>query len=175
MGRFLRAAILGLAALGVIVLLASSIVQWIPETTAPPGPVFSPAEDAENVREERITVDVRNAGGVDGMARAATDHLREAGFDVVGIGNARSFDQETSVVIDRAGDRSTAARVAEVLGIDSVASEPAPNLFVDVTVRLGAAWSIPPEPAPVVVVAEPERAGFIERLREFLAGKGGES
>ena len=109
------------------------------------------------------------------MARAATDYLREAGFDVVGIGNARSFDQEASVVIDRVGNRGTATRVAEVLGIDSVASELDPNLFVDVTVRLGAGWSIPQEPAPVVVVAEPERVGLIGRLREFLAGKGGES
>ena len=174
MGRFLRAAIFSLATLGVIVLLASSIMQWIPEATAPPGPVFSPAGDTQSGREARITVDVRNAGGVDGMARAATDYLREAGFDVVGIGNARSFDQETSVVIDRVGNRGTAARVAEVLGIDSVASEPDPNLFVDVTVRLGAAWSIPQESVPVAVVAQPERAGFIARLREFLAGMGDE-
>ena len=172
MGRFLRAAILGLVALGVILLLGSSVLQWIPEETAPDGPVFSPAQRAQGVR---ITVDVRNAGGIDGMARAATDYLRGAGFDVVGLGNAGTFDEETSVVIDRVGNRGAAARVAEVLGIDSVASDPDPNLFVDVTVRLGAAWTIPKEPEPVTVMPEPERVGLMERLRGFLAGKRGES
>ena len=169
MGRYLRVAILGLVALGVILLLGSSVMQWIPEETASGGPVFSPAQDLQDAQEVRITVDVRNAGGIDGMARAATDYLRGAGFDVVGLGNARSFDQETSVVMDRVGDPDAAARVAEVLGIDSVTSEPDPNLFVDVTVRLGAAWTIPKEPEPVVVAAEPERVGLIERLRGFLA------
>ncbi|MDE2805917.1 MAG: LytR C-terminal domain-containing protein [Gemmatimonadota bacterium] len=168
MGRFLRAAILGLVALGVVLLLGSSVMQWIPVETAPRGPVFSPAHDAQGVR---ITVDVRNAGGVDGMARTATDYLRGAGFDVVGLGNARTFDQETSVVIDRVGNRGAAARVADVLGIDSVASDLDPNLFVDVTVRLGAAWTIPREPEPVTVITEPERVGLMERLRGFLAGK----
>ena len=171
MGRYLRVAILGLVALGVILLLGSSVMQWIPEETASGGPVFSPAQDPQDAQEVRITVDVRNAGGIDGMARAATDYLRGAGFDVVGLGNARSFDQETSVVMDRVGDPDAAARVAEVLGIDSVTSEPDPNLFVDVTVRLGAAWTIPKEPEPVGVVAEPERLGLIERLRGFLADR----
>ncbi len=171
MGRFLRAAILGLVALGVILLLGSSVLQWIPEATAPEGPVFSPAQRAQGVR---ITVDVRNAGGIDGMARAATDYLRGAGFDVVGLGNAGTFDEETSVVIDRVGNREAAARVAEVLGIDSVASDPDPNLFVDVTVRLGAAWTIPKEPEPVTVMPEPEPVGLMERLRGLLTGKRGE-
>lgn len=171
MGRFLRAAILGLVALGVILLLGSSVLQWIPEATAPEGPVFSPAQRAQGVR---ITVDVRNAGGIDGMARAATDYLRGAGFDVVGLGNAGTFDEETSVVIDRVGNREAAARVAEVLGIDSVASDPDPNLFVDVTVRLGAAWTIPKEPEPVTVMPEPEPVGLMERLRRLLTGKRGE-
>lgn len=119
-------------------------------------------------------MDVRNAGGVDGMARAATDYLRGAGFDVVGLGNARSFDQETSVVIDRVGNRDAASWVADVLGIDSVASDPDPNLFVDVTVRLGAAWTIPNEPDPGTVMTEPERIGLMERLRGFLAGRRGD-
>lgn len=127
-----------------VLLLASSLGQWIPDDTAPVGEaVLSPGTG------ERITVEVRNAGGVDGMARAATDHLRSAGFDVVGIGNAASFDQQESVVIDRVGRPETAADVARALGIHSVRSEPDPNLFVDVTVRLGSEWVVPQGPGPV--------------------------
>lgn len=138
-------------------------MQWIPGRTAPEGPILSPGT------ESRITVDVRNAGGVDGMARSATDYLRGEGFDVVAVGNAGSFDQKESVVIDRVGNLEPAIRVADVLAIDSVISEPDLNLFVDVTVRLGAEWTIPQEPEPV----EPEPPGFMDRLRKFFRELGG--
>ncbi|MXW16580.1 MAG: LytR family transcriptional regulator [Gemmatimonadetes bacterium] len=141
---------------GMVLLLASSLGQWIPDDTAPVGEaILSPGTG------ERITVEVRNAGGVDGMARAATDHLRSAGFDVVGIGNAARFDQQESVVIDRVGRPETAAGVARALGIDSVRSEPDPNLFVDVTVRLGSEWVVPRGPGTVPedpVAGRPRRA-----------------
>ncbi len=144
-------------------LLGSSLMQWIPGGMTPARPIPSPGT------ESRITVDVRNAGGVDGMARSATDYLRGEGFDVVAVGNAGTFDQKESVVIDRVGNLEPAIRVADVLAIDSVISEPDLNLFVDVTVRLGAEWTIPREPEPV----EPEPPGFMDRLREFFRELGG--
>jgi len=127
---------------GVVLLLGSALGQWIPGDTGPEGrAVRSPGTD-------RVTVEVRNAGGVAGMARAATDRLRRAGFDVVSLGNATSFDQEESVVIDRVGELQPAAAVAGALGIDSVESEPDPDLYVDVTVRLGSDWTAPREAGP---------------------------
>lgn len=89
----------------------------------------------------RVRVEVLNGGGVSGMARAATEHLRETGFDVVEFGNAASWDIERSSVVDRVGRPDAARAVAEALGIDSVLSEPDPNLYVDVTVVLGVGWS----------------------------------
>ena len=90
---------------------------------------------------DRVRVEVQNGGGVAGMARTATDVLRTAGFDVVKFGNARAFDPERhSVVIDRAGRHEAAQAISEALGIDSVLSEPDPNLNVDVTVVLGSPW-----------------------------------
>ena len=137
MRRFVKPALLVSLTGAMTLLLASSLGQWIPgETTSPGDVVLSPGT-------ERITVDVRNAGGVDGMARTATDRLRGAGFDVVGIGNADRFDQEESVVIDRVGRLDAATDVARALGIENVRSEPDPNLFVDVTVRLGSKWVVP--------------------------------
>jgi LytR cell envelope-related transcriptional attenuator len=90
----------------------------------------------------RVRVEVLNAGGVSGMARAATRALREAGFDVVQFGNAATFDEaRPSEVIDRVGRADIAQVVAEALGIDNVQSDPDPNLYVDVSVLLGSEWA----------------------------------
>jgi len=126
-----RTALLIVLPAGLVILLGSALVHWIPGIMA--GPAASPAE-------ERVTIDVRNAGGVSGMARAATQHLRSSGFDVVGMGNAVRMDLDSSVVIDRTGNLQVAAEVAEVLGIKRVTSDPDLNLFVDVSVQLGANW-----------------------------------
>jgi LytR cell envelope-related transcriptional attenuator len=92
---------------------------------------------------QRVRVEVLNAAGVGGMAREATDRLRDAGFDVVQWGNARSFDHDTTVVIDRVGRLELAQDVANAMGIRNVRSEPDSNLYVDVTVLLGRDWSGP--------------------------------
>lgn len=126
-----RTVLLAVLAVGVVVLLGSALMQWAPGKTS--SPAAAPGED-------RVTVDVRNAGGVSGMARAATDHLRSAGFDVVSMGNADRMDSESSIVIDRTGNLRAAAEVAEALGIGTVVAMPDSNLFVDVTVELGSEW-----------------------------------
>ncbi len=100
------------------------------------------ARNVEPWTGSRVRVEVLNGGGVAGMARSATEHLRDAGFDVVDFGNADTFDEgRPSSVVDRSGRIDAARAVAETLGIDSVHSEPDPNLYVDVTVVLGRGWS----------------------------------
>lgn len=90
---------------------------------------------------ERVRVEVYNAGGVTGMAHAATERLRDVGFDVVTFGNAEAFDPERpSEVIDRVRRPDLAGAVAAALRIDNVQSDPDPNLFVDVTVVVGRDW-----------------------------------
>jgi len=90
---------------------------------------------------QRVRVEVLNAGGVAGRARAATLQLRDAGFDVVNFGNAASFGRDSTAVIDRIGRPDLARAVAGALGVEAVTSDPDPNLFVDVTVLLGSEWS----------------------------------
>lgn len=126
-----KTALVVVLGVGVVVLLGSALMQWAPEETS--SPAAAPGEG-------RVTVDVRNAGGVSGMARTATDHLRSAGFDVVSTGNADRMDKDSSVVIDRIGNLRAAAEVAEALGIGTVVTRPDSNLFVDVTVELGSEW-----------------------------------
>ena len=159
MRRILRVALLVVVGAVAVVLAVSAIAQWIPEGEAPAGqPLLS--------RGERVTVDVRNSGGVDGMARAATVHLRAAGFDVVNVGNGENFDQDSTVVVDRVGSPRKARAVAEALGVDAVTSEPDADLFVDVTVRLGSAWTAPvPE---VEADAEPAGNGVMGWFRRLV-------
>ena len=137
MGRYFTTAAVAVCGVAVFFLAASAVEQWVPGTRQTlETQVFTPPTG-------RVKVDVRNAGGVAGTARAATERLRGIGYDVVDFGNAASFDLAVSVVIDRVGDIETAAAVAQVLGIARVHSELDPNLFVDVTVRLGADWVAP--------------------------------
>jgi hypothetical protein len=89
---------------------------------------------------ERVRVEVLNGGGRPNMARAATDHLREVGFDVVFFGNARNFDRDSSVVYVRTGQVDWARSVAGMLGISEVIDQPDEELFLDVTVVLGQEW-----------------------------------
>lgn len=142
--KYLKAGLIVSAGVIAISLAGSALWQWVPRDRT--------GESQLSPGAERVTVDVRNAGGVHGMARAATGRLRAAGFDVVGMGNAARFDLDSSVVIDRVGSLQTAAAVAEELGIKRVVSEPDSNLFVDVSVRLGSDWTAgddSPEDPPV--------------------------
>ena len=88
----------------------------------------------------RVRVEVLNGAGLVGAAGSATDRLRDTGFDVVYFGNERSFDRDSSVVLDRARDLAAARAVADALGIRNVRSEPDSNLYLDVSVLLGRDW-----------------------------------
>lgn len=94
---------------------------------------------------ERIQVEVLNASGVSGIARDATGFLRDRGFDVVYYGNAGTYEQDPSVVIDRVGKPDAANLVAGALGISGVRFEPDSTLLVDITVLLGPEWTAPSE------------------------------
>lgn len=104
-------------------------------------------ENLPSASGERVRVEVLNAGGRAGMARLATEQLRDRRFDVVYFGNARAA-VERSEVLARTGGEESARRVAEVLGIprEDVRSEPDSTLYVDVTVRLGPDWGSAADP-----------------------------
>lgn len=85
-------------------------------------------------------VEVLNAGGREGMAQLATDHLRDRGFDVVYFGNEQPFGRDTSVVVARIDDVVPAYAVGRSLRIPIVRIEPDSSRYVDVTVLLGTDW-----------------------------------
>ena len=154
MGERLR----GLIVLGVVlaagIFIGSAVSQWNPlpqqervaqQERAAQQPLNSTAAGLGRVR-----VEVLNAGGKEGMARVATGHLRDRGFDVVYFGNADAFGQDSTVVLDRSARPRAAAAVGQALGTLWVESRPDANLYLDVTVMLGSDW------APDVGVQEDE-------------------
>lgn len=103
------------------------------------------SDDARAPDGVRIKVQVLNATKTRGLARRATMHLRDRGFDVVDVGtdpNAR----DSILVLDRSGHPEWAKLVARALGGGQVLSRPDSSRYLDVTVLLGGAWRPPPEP-----------------------------
>lgn len=101
--------------------------------------------DAEAPPGVRIRVEVLNATRVRGLARRATIHLRDRGFDVVYVGTSRDA-RDSTVVLDRSGHPQWAALVAQALGGARVEGAPDSSRYLDVTVLIGATWRPPAEP-----------------------------
>jgi hypothetical protein len=103
----------------------------------------APVTAVEETGRARGRLEVLNASGKAGLARAATDQLRSAGFDVVYFGNAPAASGDSSVVIDRIGSDGIARAAAQQIGIARVRSVKDTTLFLDATVVIGKDW--PPE------------------------------
>lgn len=93
----------------------------------------------------RVRVQVLNATTTRGLARRATDLLREKGFDVVEVGTSRERSDST-VVLDRSGHPDWARRVAAAMGGAQVIARPDSSRYLDVTVLIGATWRPPSQP-----------------------------
>lgn len=92
------------------------------------------------VRDTRARVEVLNGAGQTGLAKLATQQLRDAGFDVVQFGNAGGI-RDTSEVLDRIGKPAVARSIAEVLGINKVTTAIDTSRYVEATVILGSDWA----------------------------------
>ena len=101
--------------------------------------------DARAPTATRIRVQVINATRTRGLARRATMHLRDRGFDVVETGT-ESKTLDSTVVVDRSGHPEWARLVARALGGGRLESRPDSSRYLDVTVLLGASWRPPTEP-----------------------------
>jgi hypothetical protein len=135
MSSRVRLAVLIVSSL-VVLILIGSLVQGLGSGRADPGESIR----AEDVERDRIRVEVLNASGIAGLARRGTERLRAHGFDVVYFGNAGGFGPDSSLVLDRMGNRAAAEAVAAALGLGLVQSVADTTLYVDVTVVLGRDW-----------------------------------
>jgi hypothetical protein len=121
---------LGAAAVVVLIFLGSFVWRML-------NPPVLPYVESEGPRAV-IQVNVANASDVNGAGKRTLEFLRERGFDVVELSTASKL-LDSSVVIDRVGDRASALKVALVLGIaDSlVISDMDSMLFVRSSVIIG--------------------------------------
>lgn len=153
------------AAVAALLICGAFVVSFIgglgrsaspPVTAHPSPPVF--------VVPERVAgrIEVLNAAGRSGLARAATERLRSGGFDVVYFGNAPASAGDSSRVLDRTGNTGVARAAARRLGITTVVTERDSALFVDATVVLGTDWRAGADSAAG------RREGWRGRVRRWL-------
>ena len=106
----------------------------------------TPSSGSHGVRAPegvRIRVQVINATKTRGLARRATQYLRDRGFDVVEMGTAKA-QRDSTVVLDRSGHPEWARLVGEAIGAP-VQARPDTSRYLDVTVLLGTSWRPPTE------------------------------
>ena len=123
---------IALGGAGMVVLAGAAIFVW--RLLNPPVIPYVETEGPRMV----IQVDVVNASNVRRAGKRVMEFLRERGFDVVELSTATEL-ADSSMVIDRLGDRTSALKVATVLGIaDSmVVSNLDSMLFVRASVIVG--------------------------------------
>ncbi len=139
-----RRALSRLGLIGLIVLLLAGIA--VTQRALRARHTVQRAERPEAVvTGERIRVQVLNATTTRGLARRATLHLRDRGFDVVEVGTA-NLQIDSTLVLDRSGHPDWAKRVAAVMGGARVEARPDSSRYLDVTVLIGRSWRPPAEP-----------------------------
>ena len=122
----------------IVVAVVALMIAQRPERKDPRY-AFTELEAARNVEspDSRPQVEVLNGCGVSNVAAQAHEYLKRLGFDVVNVENARAFDYEKTLVIDRSGDVEIARRIARFLGTENVICQVRPELMLQVTVILG--------------------------------------
>jgi len=137
------------AGIAAAALLGAGLYVWLrPARAASANSASTPPRVASTARAPagvRIRVEVLNASVVRGLARRATMHLRDRGFDVVESGGTGER-RDSTVVLDRTNHPEWAALAAKAMGSARVESRPDTLRDVDLTVLVGASWRPPAEP-----------------------------
>ena len=87
-----------------------------------------------------IRVMVLNGCGAEGVAEDVAATLRDAGFDIVGTGNADAFDYDRTLVVDRCGSSEKALKVGRALDCRFVLKQRVSAPSSDVVVVIGSDW-----------------------------------
>jgi hypothetical protein len=93
----------------------------------------------------RVRVQVLNTTKTHGLARRATQLLRDRGFDVVELGTVGPA-MDTTVVLDLSGHPAWAEAVAKVMAPAHTRARRDSSRYLDVTVLVGSSWRPPAEP-----------------------------
>ena len=84
-------------------------------------PTIKPAQPNQvpDTSSVQTQINILNGCGIAGVGNTMTKFCRGLGYDVVEMGNYKSFDVEHSVVIDRNGKSETALQLAHQIGIST--------------------------------------------------------
>lgn len=74
--------------------------------TATPKPTANPIDPASGLDRSSLSVEVKNGGGVAGVAGKASDFLKNLGYKVVSVGNADNFDYQSIVIEVKSAESS---------------------------------------------------------------------
>lgn len=135
----LRTVGFGLTVVAVLLLLASAIRGMVSDG-AMDGPGNSRVPPPEPPRE-RIRVEILNATDITGLARAVTEELRAAGFDVVTYDNAGSLARDSTTIFDRSGNQAAVATLSEAIDIGRIEQAVDTTLYLEATLVLGSDWA----------------------------------
>jgi hypothetical protein len=136
-----RRAGVGLAAATLLLVAVFALAARRRATSVQPATI----PDATAPHDTRVRVQVLNASRVRGLARRATLHLRDRGFDVVEVGTTTQL-RDSTLVLDRSGHPAWAALVAKAMGGARVEARPDSSRYLDVSVLVGGTWRPPAEP-----------------------------
>jgi anionic cell wall polymer biosynthesis LytR-Cps2A-Psr (LCP) family protein len=96
--------------------------------------------------ELRISLEILNGTNRNGLASRTAQLFKSFGYEVVHVGNAESFDYESTLVLDRSGNINKAQKVANIITCKHVntvleetpeEADSEPDMIVDVTIILG--------------------------------------
>lgn len=87
---------------------------------------------------EKISVEILNGCGIQGMGARTRTLLRDKEFDVVDVSNADRFDYLGTIALDRTGEISNAREIIKALGTGEAIMQVVDNSLAEVTLILGA-------------------------------------
>ncbi len=127
--------------LNVIIVLLAVLIIFLSYSLFTKITTLTSGEDETDLNKTSriIQLEVLNGCGISGIAEKLTNYLRQKDFDVVQVGNYRSYDIDNTLVVDRTGNKNNALKVAEALGIDSknVIQQINNDYFLDVSLIIG--------------------------------------
>lgn len=140
-----RALLVAAVVLLLIVIGGAGVVLRARDGSAPVLPSVGGTSMPRAPDSVRVRVQVLNTTRTRGLARRATQLLRDRGFDVVELGTA-SPTIDTTIVLDVSGHPAWADAAAKVMAPARTRSRPDSSRYLDITVLVGSSWRPPAEP-----------------------------
>ncbi len=140
-------ALIALVAIGALVAWWQADAREERRTLAAQLPTVAALDDttARAPQGVRVRVRVINTSGTSGLARRATQHLRDYGFDVVDFTTGRTEPSADTRIAVHTGHPEWASRLKKALGVGTIGTDADTSRYVDLTVFVGRDWRPPAE------------------------------